>query len=471
MHRQALLPRRGKTTLVMPLPRTKISPPEAGKKKGSRGRNFAWLGLVLALVGIGAFFRYHNTSEAGEAIPPGQPAVRQVNVTTPQRASTGEITLPATIQAYQATDLFARVNGFLKAWHVDIGAPVKAGEVLAEIETPELDQELAQAAALLRQGQAEYHQAIAELAEARADVALAEANIAKAKANVEFAVNVAERSSALLRSRAVSREEFEGTVRERAARSAELESAKAELSRRQTNLGTRQAIIDSRESVVRNREANLQRLRDLTGFQKIIAPFDGIITRRTAEVGMLVTAGSNSGTHPLFRVAQTNVLRIQAAVPQSSALTLKPGDQARVTIPEQPGKQHLAKVTRTAGAVDPVSRSLLVEVELPNQEARLLPGVYAQIHFHSASNLSRLVIPANTLLMRSNGAHVVILSSDNTLRTQEVSLGRDFGATIEVLIGLEGEERLVVNPSDDFLDGQPAQVAASAASRVQLAQK
>ena len=446
---------RQRATMVMPV----IASPVSHARSVGRIRTFAWMGAILALLATGAYFRFQDPSESANGASPSQAGLRQVNVATPERTSAGDITLPATIQAYQSADLFARANGFLKAWHVEIGTEVTKGQVLAEIETPELDQELTQSIALLKQGQAEYQQAVAELEEAKADVSLAEANVLKARANVDFAVSQANRSKSLLNSRAVSREEYESTLRDRDARSADLESTKADLTRKKTNLGTRQAIIESRAAVVGNREANVQRLRDLTGFQKIVAPFDGIITRRNAEVGMLVTAGSNTGTRPLFSVAQIDVLRIQAAVPQSSALDIKPGDQVQVTIPEKPGKPLAGTVARTAGAVEPTSRSLLVEVELQNQDAKILPGVYAQIRFHSANEQAKWIIQANTVLMRSSGPMVVIVSPDNTLRAQKVTLGRDFGAAVEVLVGLEGRERLVVNPSDDLRDGQKVQQA------------
>jgi RND family efflux transporter MFP subunit len=476
---------RQKTTMVLALPtpteKVKIDGAAPMQKKpaqqgpragfGSRVRKVAWLGVFLAVLGTGAFFLYQNASESAEVLSHSQVPVREVNVAVPERASTAEIILPATIQAYQATDLFARANGFLKAWHFDIGAPVKMGQVLAEIETPELEQELAQSVALLKQGQAEHQQAIAELEEAKAEVALAEANVVKAKANVDFAISQAKRYETLVNSQTVAREEYETAVRERDARNADLQSTKAELARRKANLSTRQAIIESREAIVGNREANVQRLRELTGFQKVVAPFDGIVTRRTAEVGMLVSAGSNSGTHPLFSVAQVDILRVQAAVPQSSAMGIKPGDQAHVTIPEKPGQVLIAKVARTAGAVDPTSRSLLVEVELPNPETLLLPGLYAQIRFQSRQEQASWVVQAKALLMRSNGPHVAIVTSDGTLRTQKVGLGRDFGAAVEVLVGLNGGERLVVNPSEDLRDGQVVQVVGSNDSRVQVVRK
>lgn len=466
---------RRKTTMVMALPTTskktesnESKPQVAESPTRSRLRKFGWAGVVLAVLGTGAFVRQHNASESAESGP--HVSVRQVNVTTPQRASSSSTTLPATIQAYQATDLFARANGYLKAWHFDIGAPVKAGQVLAEIETPEVDQELAQAIALLKQGRAEHQQAIVELDEAKSDVALAEANVVKAKAHVDFSVGQAKRYQALFNVKSVAREEYDNVVRDRDARNAELASANAELTRRKSNLSTRAAIIESRAAVVGNRDANVRRLRDLTGFQKIVAPFDGIVTRRNAEVGMLVTAGSNTGTRPLFSVAQIDVLRVQAAVPQSSAVRIKAGDEARVTIPERPGHSFTAKVARTAGAVEPMSRSLLVEVELPNPNGLLLPGVYAQIRFESSNEHADMTIPAKTLLMQSNGPHVVIVAPDDTLRMQKVTLGRDFGTSVEVLVGLKGDERLVVNPSDDLRDGQVVRIT-DKNSQDQVAQK
>ncbi|HYV39234.1 MAG TPA: efflux RND transporter periplasmic adaptor subunit, partial [Gemmataceae bacterium] len=423
----------------------------------SRLRKFAWAGAVLAVVGAGFYFRQQSTSTAAEHET--QAPTRQVTVITPQRAAAKEIVLPATIQAFQATDLFARANGYLKAWHVDIGASVKAGQILAEIETPELDQELAQAIALLRQGDAEFQQSKAELEEAKADLVFAQANVLKIKANLDYSTNQADRYGKLANAGTVARDEYEGFVRDREAQTAELASAKADVNRRKTNLDTRKAIIDSKEAIVHNREANVQRLRDLTGFQKVVAPFDGIVTRRNAEVGMLVSAGSNVGTSPLFSVSQVDVLRVHAAVPQSSALGIKAGDQVWVSIPEKPGQVYAAMVARTAGAVEPNSRSLLVEVELPNSKGELLPGLYVQVRFNSPSAQADFVIPTQALQMRSAGTYVVKVLPDGTLQAHKVTLGRDFGNNVEVVSGLQGDERLVLNPSDDLRDGQFVQIA------------
>jgi RND family efflux transporter MFP subunit len=299
---------------------------------------------------------------------------------------------------------------------------------------------------------------------------LAEANVVKIKANVDFSVSQTDRYKKLLDRESISREEYENAVRDHDSRKAELDSARAELARRKTNLTTRQAIIDSREAIVGNRKANVQRLRDLTGFQKVVAPFDGIVTRRTAEVGALVTSGSNVGTRPLYSIAEIDILRVQASVPQSSALGMKVGDRADVMIPERPGQVLAAKVSRTSGAVEPTSRSLLVEVELPNRDGALLPGVYAQVRFQPQDQQANWIVPGMALQMRTSGPHIVIVGSDNTLRTQKVSLGRDFGTTVEILVGLQGGERLVLNPGDDLRDGQSVRVAESK-TETKVAQK
>jgi RND family efflux transporter MFP subunit len=437
----------------------------------ARVRKLACAGAVVALISAAAYFRHQATSHGAEEPGQVQAPVRQVTVAKPHRAAGGDIVLPATVQAYQATDLFARANGFLKTWHVDIGASVKAGQVLAQLETPELDQELDQAIASFQQGQAEHRQAATELEEAKAELALADANVKKAKAHLDFSATQLPRYAALASAETVSREEYDGVIRDHGVRNAELESAKADARRRRSNLDTREAIIASKKAVVRNREANVQRLRDLAGFQKVVAPFDGVITRRNAEVGMLVTAGSSGGTRPLFSLAQVDLLRVQAAVPQSSALQMRLGDPVRVVVPEKRGQAFEAKVTRTAGAVDPSSRSLLVEIELPNPDSQLLPGVYAQIHFQTSSEQANLVVPAKTVLMRSSGPHVVIVSSDGAVRVQKVVLGRDSGTEVEVLSGLTGDERLVVNPSDDLRDGLIVGVAEANSALVQNSRK
>jgi RND family efflux transporter MFP subunit len=418
-----------------------------------------WLGVVGALVATGAYLR----PQPAQSVEPTTetPVLREVSVITPQPTARGEVTLPATVHAYQATDLFARANGFLKTWNYEIGAAVKQGDVLVEIETPELDQELAQAIALHKQGEAELQQSQAELEEAKSDVVLAEATIVKVQANLDFSISQSHRYEKLIATKSVSREDYENVIRDRDAQKADLEVAKADLARRRTNLSTRQSIIASHEAVVRNREANVQRLRELTGFQRIVAPFDGIVTRRNAEVGMLVTSGSNTGTQPLYSIAQVDTLRVQASVPQSSALGINAGSQANIVIPERPGHAYSGRVARTAGAVEPNSRSLLVEIELPNGDGQLLPGMYAQVRFESQQAEQSWVVPVKVLQMRTTGAHVLAVDHDGSVSRRKVRIGRDYGATVEVLVGLNGDERLVVNPTDDLREGEIVQVKSS----------
>ncbi len=407
--------------------------------------------VALAVAGIAALVSRRGS--ISQPMPESATQLRTVLVIAPERATFGKTTLPATLQPYQATDLFARVNGYLKRWKVDIGARVKAGDVLAEIDTPELDQELRQAEAVWKQGEAELKQAIAELEEAKADVTLADANVARVKAQVQFAASVAVRSDELVRQRAVAPQEHDGTVKDLEARRAEHDASKAELSRRKTSLSTRAAMIESKRATLESRAANVQRLMDLQNFQRVTAPFDGVVIRRLAEVGMLVASGSGTGTKALFSLAQDDVLRVQVAVPQAFSASIKTGDVAEVDVPEYPGRVFAAKVRRTASSVEPASRTLLVELELPNADHFLLPGIYARVKMTSRAAIAPLVVPANVLLMRNEGPFVASVDSAGRVRLHKTGLGRDMGNKVEVTSGLTGEERLIVNPTDDLHDG------------------
>ena len=414
-------------------------------------------GLLAVLLAVGVVPRWQKSAELAAAEQTTRTAARKVNVTLAQQAGGGEIGLPATLQAYQWADLHARVNGYLKNWSADIGARDKAGDVLAEIDTPELDQELNQAVALLKQGESELRQAQAELEEARAELTLAQANTARSQANLVYAEALLKRNRALVGSYAIARQDWEETQRSYAAQKAQLAADQAEAARRQTNLATRTAIIEGRQATVSNRQANVQRLRDVQSFQRITAPFDGIVTRRTAEVGTLVTAGGTNGK-PLFSIAQADLLRVQVAVPQTHAAGVRVGDPFQVTVPELANQIFPAKVARTANAVDPASRTLLVELELANADYRLLPGTYARITLQTRQDGRALLAPANVLLLRNDGPHVAVVGGNGNVRLEKVNLGRDFGITVEVLSGLQGHEVLIVNPTDDLRNGDVVEV-------------
>jgi len=476
---------RGKTTIVlalqkqasvagndgaslMDIPPRSEQPASSTPAKPSGHKASRWVTKVAGIVALIAVVaavvapRLVRQSQAGTPEGPEQTAARRVNVARPERAAVGELPLPATLQAYQQTDLYGRVNGYLKRWTVDIGARVKVGQVLAEIDTPELDQELEQTVALLGQGRSELEQARAELEEGKSEVQLADANVVRAKAHLEFASAQTERARRLIvrGGGVISREEYDSTQRDRDTRIAELSASQAELRRRTTNLATRAAVIKSREAAVKTREANVQRLRELQGFKKIVAPFDGVVTRRFAEVGMLVNAGGATGTQPLFSVAQVSILRVQVNVPQTYTGSVHEGEKVAVTIPERPGQTFFARVARTANAVDPASRTLRVEMELPNPDGTLLPGAYAQLKLTARQSDATLLVPASVLLMRSNGPHVAVIE-DEVIQLRKVTLGRDLGKQAEIVQGLSGSESLVVNPTDDLRSGQRVQVAAA----------
>ncbi len=414
----------------------------------------AWTVLVTVLavllgVGVGPRLRARAERTAQDEMAHG---ARRVRVTHPTLTTPGELTLPASFQAEQATDLYARVSGYLKVWRADLGARVRAGDVLAEIDTPELDRELEQAIAQTEAARADLAQANAELKEAQADLELAQANARKADAQLEFARALADRNDQLLRTQVVSREDQEASRRDFDSRTAEVAAATAEISRRKTALATRATVIKSREAAITVREAGVHRLGELQVFKKIVAPFDGVVTARRAEVGMLVNAGS-PGAVPLFCLARTDVLRIRVPVPQSYAAPLRVGDEARVSVPEHPGRTFAARVSRTAGAVDVASRTLTVELDLSNAEGLLMPGTFAEVRLTARRGDAALRVPANALLMRSAGPHVAVVSGGGTVRLQAVRLGRDNGTHVEVLTGLNGQETLVVNPTDDLEDG------------------
>jgi RND family efflux transporter MFP subunit len=469
MIREQQRPRAKKTiVLAVPTPRGDdgaslfdglVEPAAPSRPRRWLGKLLLGVGL-LALTGLGISRWQHSASANALESSEVQSAARRVHVTRANRLATGEVTLPGNLMAYQGTEVFARVNGYVTAWKVDLGARVKAGELLAEIDTPELDQELAQARATLVQGEAELVQARAELEEARADARLSEANLGRARANFDFAVTQRARQERLLNNRAGSKEDYDSTFRDQETRGAEVEAAAADLKRRETALQTRKAAIDSREAAVKSRWANVARLEDLQRFKQVVAPFDALVTRRFAEVGMLVSAGSTSGTRPLYSLAQDHKLRVQVAVPQANVAQARVGHEAAVRVPEHPASTFPATVARTASAIDPATRTLLVELELDNTDRQLVPGAYAQVSLRGRGN-SAWLIPVSTLLMRNDGPYVA-LAEGGALRLVKVRLGRDYGSKVEALAGVTGGETLVVNPADDFRDGLPVEILSDA---------
>ena len=344
--------------------------------------------------------------------------------------------------------LHARVSGYLQAWHADLGARVKAGDLLAEIETPELDQELAEAKGLASEATAAAVQARAERQEAEAELKVTVAQLTRVRAEAELAKRQLVRREKLLVNHAVSREEYEVFQKEVETRAADVVATEADVDRRRTNLETRSAIIAVREATAKSRQSNVDRLQELQVFKRIVAPFDGVVTQRSAEVGMLVTAGKES----LFVVEDMNRVRVQTNVPQAYSMQARRGAVATINVPESAGPAVRGTITRIADSVDSTSRTMLAEIELENSAGRFQPGSYAQVTLTMPQNGSSWTIPTNTVQMRVEGPHVAIVSDHNRVEIKRVSLGRDLGNRV-VVGGIRGDEQLVVNPSDDLTSG------------------
>lgn len=390
---------------------------------------------------------------------------RPVRVAMAVNSEASQLTLPANVDAYQTTSLYSRVSGYLSKWHFDIGDSVQKGQALAEIDTPEADQELGQARASLVQGKADLAMAQAELLESQAKLKQGKAEIARAKANLGFALSVLKRNEQLSESKVISAQDLDENRRDGEMRQAEMESAEAQYTTLEATVATAQAKIESRQATVASLEANVRRLEEHQEFKTIRAPFDGVVTRRRAEVGMLVAAGNASSSQELFAVAQADRLRIRVNVPQAMTRSIEIGQKAQVLVPELPNQPLTAAVTRTAQAVDPTSRTLGVELELANEDHRLLPGTYAQVVLSLRKPEGVCTVPAGVLTSRPEGMKVGVLDSQNVVHLRDVKLGRDYGTSVEVLSGLTGSERLVANPPDDLLDGEQVTVVETPATR------
>jgi len=330
-------------------------------------------------------------------------AVLHVRVTTPQVAKgTQTLTLPGTLQGFVQSPISARASGYLKRWTHDIGSRVQKGELLAEIETPEIDQQLSQG--------------IAARGQAAATLALAKSSAA--------------RWEALRQKDVVSQQELDERRSAVAAATANLEAA----------------------------EANVQRLRQTEGFKRVLAPFAGVITRRNVDVGDLIDAGAGNGGRALFTLAQPDPLRIYINVPQSYAQLIKAGQPVSVLQAELRGQRFQGQVARTAGAIDTATRQMQVEVTLPNADGALLPGAYVQVELPLPAS-AILTVPGNALIFRAEGTRVALVDGQGQVRLQAVSLGRYLGDSVEILDGVKGNDTVVLNPPDSLADGDTVAIA------------
>jgi RND family efflux transporter MFP subunit len=347
------------------------------------------------------------------------PRVEVVEVGRSSRNS--EMELPGNIQAITEAPILARADGYLKRRMADIGDRVRSGQPLAEIEAPELDEQVNQAKANLQQGRAALDQALA--------------NYTQGKSNMEFARVTAERWGRLVARGAVSKQEND--------------QYQAQYQAQAANLQALEKAIAAQRSTVSADEANLARLEKLQGYLMVKAPFDGVITLRNLDAGALVNAGNTL----LFRIAQTGTLRTYVNVPQASAGSIRPGQTAHLSVSNLPSREFKGAVARTANALDPNSRTLLVEVHVPNPDGALLPGMYAQVDLSSSRTDPPMLIPSEALIVRGDGTTVALVRPNHTVHLQKIQIGRDYGDRIEVSGGLTEGDMIIPNPGDVAREG------------------
>jgi len=377
-----------------------------------------------------------------------------VGVVPPKRADGPiDLVLPSNIQAIEETAIYARTSGYVRERYVDIGDRVAAGKALAQIDTPELDQELSQARAALAQTRSGLAQARASFTQAQANLNQARAGLEQSKANEDFAGITAQRFTRLEREELVAHQDADEKRTALAAARATTAVSHANVEAMQANLGALEASVEAAQANVAANEANVQRLKALQSFQRVEAPFAGIITARGIDRGALITSGSGSGSIALFRIAHVENLRIFVNVPQTFVRSIVPGQEVQILVPEYPQRPFVGKIASTAGALDPTSRTLLTEVRLRNDDHALMPGMYAQVKFSLAPADAVWVIPATALIARSAGPQVITVRGDGTVHYVSVQLGRDLGQSVEIVAGLGGAERLVVSPPDGLKEG------------------
>ncbi len=382
---------------------------DAEKRPISQGAKLAGaIVVVVAGVGIILGIRGRMQAESNVKAHTEQSSVLAVNVMKPKPSTeTAEITLPGNTQAFNDTAIYARTNGYLKRWYVDIGTHVKRGQLLAEIDSPEVDRQLEQARADLK----------------------------NAQANEKLAGITSTRWQNLLQKNAVSKQETDQAV---------------------SDLSSRQATVDSMA-------ANVHRFEQLQSFEKVLAPFDGVITARNTDIGELINAGATGLPQELFHIAAVYKLRVYVAVPEIDSAAVQTGAKAYLTLDEFPSERFEGKIVRDSNAIDPTSRTLNVEVDVENLHDRIRPGAYVVVHFAMpnrgpASEKQSFILPSNTLLFRAEGLRVGVVRNGKA-QLVPVTIRRDFGATVEVISGPTSSDQIILSPSDSLTSGTPVRIS------------
>src|SRR5713101_2494756 len=389
-----------------------MDPVDRDQSRGRGSRVFTILFLVVAaLVVLGAVTLFQRRTQyqalAKETETLAIPTVAVIHASV--ESAEEDLVLPGAMQAYVESPIYARTSGYLKKWYHDIGSRVRQGELLADIDTPEVDQQLSQARAELNTAQAN-------------------ANLSKITAT---------RFQELIKTDGVSKQEVDNAAGDLEAKLANVKSA----------------------------EANVRRLEELESFKHIYAPFSGVITRRSVDTGTLINAGNGGASEQLFFLAQTDPIRVYVSVPEAYAASIRAGLGAFLELTQYPGQKFQGKVVRTAESIDPGTRTLLTEVDVPNHNGALLPGGYAQAHLQVKVTGARLAVPVNALLFRSEGLRAVVVDANHKTHLKSLTIGRDYGTTLEVLQGLDVNDWIVLNPADSLDDGQEVRVKEIATNR------
>ena len=376
------------------------------------GKCLLWFLLVPAVLVTSAFIGTKARQKTSQQLNATTKSleVQTVNVIHPQRGkSSSDLTLPGMIQAFSQSPVYARVDGYVRSWYVDIGTHVTKGQLLAEIDAPDVDQQLNQARAVLQQ---------------------AETNLALAKVT-------APRYQELIKSNSVSQQEVDQNNQNLAAQTANVQAA----------------------------SAAVRRLEQMQGWEKIVAPFDGVITLRGTDLGDLVNAGNAGVGRELFHISQNNIVRVFVTVPEEFSKQVKRGTKASMDLTELPNRHFAAAVTRTTDAIDVTSRTLTVELDVPNPSGELLPGAYANVHFQLPLGATPLVLPSSTILFQADGPQVGVVNSQNHVELRKVTLGHDFGDTIQILAGVAPADAVIANPSDSLTNGMGVAVQSASANK------
>jgi len=408
-----------------PVPETSATP--AARPRPRTGRRgllvfFAVIGVLVAAAVVGGILPRLTRQKALLAAAENQSEQRPIVEVAIARAAPPRSTLdlPGDMQALVDSPVFARVDGYLRTRLVDYGDRVKAGQLLAEIDTPELDQQIRQARATLSQSQS-------ALNEVKADLDLSKANQNMARLTVE-------RWRRLAKGGVVARQEAD-------QKEADFEVTEAQVARAQASIATTQENV-------RANEASLHRLEEMKAFARITAPFDGVITSRNVDPGWLINSGNGGAARELFHIAQIQVLRIFVNVPQTNVASMHPGEIAELRVQELPGQVFSAKVARIANALDAASRAMLTVLEVPNPRGVLMPGMYAQVRFSTGRAEAAVIVPGDTLILGRQGPRVAVVAPDHRIHLRQIRIGQDSGSEIEVISGLSAGEVVVANPSD-----------------------